>query len=168
MRHQTVTETIPEVMAGERADRVVALLTGLSRGEVAAMVDGGAVRVDGRPLATRSRRMAAGEVLEVAVPDAETEALTPDPSVDVPVVFADDDVIVVDKPAGLVVHPGAGNEHGTMVHGLLARYSEVAGVGEADRPGLVHRLDKGTSGLLVVARSPRAYFALVGQLSGRV
>src|SRR5881398_3483973 len=99
MRHQTVTETIPEVMAGERADRVIALLTGLSRGEVAAMVEAGAVRVDGRPLATRSRRMAAGEMLEVTVRDGGEERLTPDPSVEVPVVFADDDVIVVDKPA---------------------------------------------------------------------
>ena len=105
MRTRTVTETIPEVMAGERADRVVALLTGLSRGEVAAMVEAGAVLVDGRPLPTRSRRMVAGEVLEVRVPDARPEGLTPDPRVDVPVVFADDDVIVVDKPAGLVVHP---------------------------------------------------------------
>src|SRR5439155_25961286 len=141
--------------------------TGLSRGEVAARVEAGAVRVDGRPLTARSRRMTAGEVIEVTVPDAPAEGLAPDPSVEVPVVFADDDVIVVDKPAGLVVHPGAGNEHGTMVHGLLARYPELVGVGEADRPGVVHRLDKGTSGLLVVARSPRAYTALVGQLSGR-
>jgi 23S rRNA pseudouridine1911/1915/1917 synthase len=85
----------------------------------------------------------------------------------VPVVFADDHVIVIDKPAGLVVHPGAGNETGTMVHGLLARFPEVADVGEADRPGVVHRLDTGTSGLLVVARSPVAYDSLVEQLSGR-
>src|SRR5439155_23772111 len=74
---------------------------------------------------------------------------------------------VVDKPPDLVVHPGAGNAAGTMVAGLLARFPELAGVGEADRPGVVHRLDKGTSGLLVVARTPAAYESLVGQLSSR-
>jgi 23S rRNA pseudouridine1911/1915/1917 synthase len=76
-------------------------------------------------------------------------------------------VIVVDKPQALVVHPGAGNARGTMAAGLLARYPELAGVGEPDRPGIVHRLDKGTSGLLVVARTPAAYDSLVGQLSSR-
>ena len=167
MRTTTVTETIPDVMGGERADRVVALLTGLSRGDVAALVEAGSVRVDGQPLRTRSRRMVAGERLEVDVPDQPAEGLVPDPSVDVPVVFDDAAVIVVDKPAGLVVHPGAGNEQGTMVHGLLAHFPELAEVGEADRPGIVHRLDKGTSGLLVVARTPRAYESLVEQLSGR-
>jgi 23S rRNA pseudouridine1911/1915/1917 synthase len=167
MPGRTVTETIPDVLAGERADRVVAMLTGLSRGEVAAMVDAGAVRVDGRPLTARSRRLAAGEVLEVVVPAGDEAALAADPGVGVPVVYADGDVIVVDKPAGLVVHPGAGNERGTMVHGLLALYPELAEVGEPDRPGIVHRLDKGTSGLLVVARSPDAYRALVAQLGGR-
>ena len=72
---------------------------------------------------------------------------------------------MVDKPAGLVVHPGAGNTHGTLVQGLLARFPELAGVGDPQRPGIVHRLDKGTSGLLLVARSPVAYAALVAQLA---
>ncbi len=85
--------------------------------------------------------------------------------VDVRVVAADDAVIVVDKPAGLVVHPGAGHEHGTLVHGLLARYPELAGVGDPRRPGIVHRLDRDTSGLLVVARSTDAYERLVAALA---
>ena len=85
----------------------------------------------------------------------------------VAVVYEDADLVVVDKPAGLVVHPGAGREGGTLVNGLLARYPEIAGVGQPDRPGIVHRLDKGTSGLLLVARSPRAYDALVAMLSAR-
>jgi 23S rRNA pseudouridine1911/1915/1917 synthase len=87
--------------------------------------------------------------------------------VDVPVVAADEAVIVVDKPAGLVVHPGAGHRGGTMVHGLLARFPELAGVGQPDRPGIVHRLDAGTSGLLMVARTPAAYDSLVAQLAAR-
>ena len=82
-------------------------------------------------------------------------------------VHADADVIVVDKPAGLVVHPGAGNEGGTLVNGLLHAFPELAAVGDPARPGIVHRLDRGTSGLLVVARTPAAYDALVGQLSRR-
>ena len=79
-----------------------------------------------------------------------------DPSVAFTVVHEDDDVLVVDKPAGLVVHPGAGNVTGTLVHGLVARYPEIAAVGEPDRPGIVHRLDRDTSGLLVVARTEAA------------
>ncbi len=95
-----------------------------------------------------------------------------DPAVDVVVVHEDADVIVVDKPAGLVVHPGAGHRSGTLVHGLVARYPELsalpAAVGsEPDRPGIVHRLDRGTSGLMVVARTPDAYGSLVAQLSSR-
>ena len=82
---------------------------------------------------------------------------------DVPVEVrhADDDVIVVNKPAGLVVHPGAGHAHGTLVHGLLARFPEIAAVGDPARPGIVHRLDRDTSGLLVVARTGASYDALV-------
>ena len=88
-----------------------------------------------------------------------------EPSVDVDVVHVDDDVVVVDKPAGLVVHPGAGNRSGTLVSGLLARFPEIAAVGDPDRPGIVHRLDRGTSGLLAVARSEAGYDGLVAQLA---
>jgi 23S rRNA pseudouridine1911/1915/1917 synthase len=84
------------------------------------------------------------------------------------VVYEDADLVVVDKPAGLVVHPGAGQPSGTLVNGLVARYPEMLAVGEPDRPGIVQRLDKGTSGLLLVARSPAAYDALVAMLAARV
>lgn len=166
-------EVIPPALAGERIDRVVAMLTELPRAEVAAMVDAGAVRVGGRTVERGSRKVREGEVVEIDVPERRVVgALAPDPAVEVPVVHADDDVLVVDKPAGLVVHPGAGHVMGTMVQGLLARYPELAelppaGAGEADRPGIVHRLDAGTSGLLVVARTPAAYRHLVAQLSSR-
>jgi 23S rRNA pseudouridine1911/1915/1917 synthase len=89
--------------------------------------------------------------------------VSPDPSVAVVVVHESDDVIVVDKPAGLVVHPGAGNDRGTLVHGLLAQFPEIAAVGDPARPGVVHRIDKDTSGLLAVARSPLGYAALSAQ-----
>jgi 23S rRNA pseudouridine1911/1915/1917 synthase len=164
-----VSETpVPASLAGERVDRVVALLTGWSRGRVAELIADGGVRIDGAVVATRSRRLEEGEVVAIDLPPEEpAPVLAGDDQVDVPVVHADDEVIVVDKPPGLVVHPGAGNPAATMVHGLLARFPELAGVGDADRPGLVHRLDQGTSGLLVVARTPAAYDDLVAQLSAR-
>jgi 23S rRNA pseudouridine1911/1915/1917 synthase len=94
--------------------------------------------------------------------------MEPEPDVEVPLVHLDDHLLVVDKPAGLVVHPGAGQRTGTLVHGLLAHHPEVLGVGpDPVRPGIVHRLDKGTSGLLVVARTQDAYESLVEQLSSR-
>ncbi|HET6951811.1 MAG TPA: RluA family pseudouridine synthase [Acidimicrobiales bacterium] len=162
-------EVVPRALDGQRLDRVVALVTGRSRTEAAALVDGGAVAVGGRAVTTRSHRVSDGDLVEIDLPDtAAAPGLVPDPDVVVPVVYEDDDLVVVDKPAGLVVHPGAGQRSGTLVHGLLARYPEIAGVGQADRPGIVHRLDKGTSGLLLVARSPRAYEALVAMLSSRV
>jgi 23S rRNA pseudouridine1911/1915/1917 synthase len=85
----------------------------------------------------------------------------------VPVVHEDADVVVVDKPPGLVVHPGAGHSDGTLVNGLVARYPEIAGVGDPGRPGIVHRLDRDTSGLLAVARSATAYEALTAALAER-
>jgi 23S rRNA pseudouridine1911/1915/1917 synthase len=164
-----VKETIPAALDGERVDRVVAMLTGLPRSEVAELVRAGDVRIGARTVTTRSSRVVEGDVVEVDVAAADPQGgvLLPDAAVEVPIVHVDDAVVVVDKPAALVVHPGAGNHTGTMVHGLLGRFPELAGVGEADRPGVVHRLDRGTSGLLVVARTPAAYESLVAQLAAR-
>ncbi len=162
-------DVVPEAMAGERVDRIVAMITGLSRAEVAVLIDAGAVVVDGVPAQARSTRLHAGNEVAVDAPDpAEARRLIPEPDIDITVVHADDDLLVIDKPAGLVVHPGAGQRTGTLVHALLARYPELVGVGgDPGRPGIVHRLDKGTSGLLLVARTPGAYDALVGALSAR-
>jgi 23S rRNA pseudouridine1911/1915/1917 synthase len=156
---------VPAALDGERLDRAVALLTGWSRNAVQELVDGDLVLVAGKR-AAKSRRLVAGEVVELlAMPEAPVSP-GPEP-VPVAVRHVDDDVIVVSKPAGLVVHPGAGHPHGTLVHGLLARFPEIAGVGDPSRPGIVHRLDRDTSGLIVVARSERAYHSLVGALSAR-
>jgi 23S rRNA pseudouridine1911/1915/1917 synthase len=160
--HDTEAVVVPGELAGERVDRAVALLTGWSRADVADLVGEGAILIGGEPVA-KSRRLEPGEVVELLrapVPDAPPG---PEP-VEIVVRYADDDVIVVAKPAGLVVHPGAGNEHGTLVSGLLAQFPELVGVGDRFRPGIVHRLDRETSGLLVVARSSRAYDSLVAQL----
>jgi 23S rRNA pseudouridine1911/1915/1917 synthase len=159
---------VPAALEGERVDRVVAMLCDVTRAEAADLVAAGAVRLDDAAVPVRSRRVAAGQWLDVTVGEGGSRAggdLEPDPTVDVPVVAADGSVIVVDKPAGLVVHPGAGHHTGTLAQGLLARFPELAEVGQPDRPGIVHRLDVGTSGLLVVARTPDAYRSLVGQLA---
>ncbi|HEV8116753.1 MAG TPA: hypothetical protein VGP53_10985, partial [Acidimicrobiales bacterium] len=124
--------TVPGSLGGERIDRAVALLTGLSRSEINLLIESGAIQAGGRTIASRSRKLVAGEVLEVEVPEPQDRALVPDATVVVPVVFEDEHVLVVDKPAGLVVHPGAGNQGGTMVHGLLALRPELAGVGGDD------------------------------------
>jgi len=164
-----VREQVPEGLAGERIDRVLSMLTGRSRAEVAALVEEGSVTIDGIPVSTRSARLRTGQLLEADVPDVDPgAALEADSSIDVPVVYADEHLLVVDKPAGLVVHPGAGRATGTLVQGLLASHPEVAAVGpDRARPGIVHRLDKGTSGLLLVALSAGAYESLVAALAAR-
>lgn len=162
-----MNERVPAALAGERVDRVVALLTDLSRGAVAELVAAGAVRLGGRTVTTRSTRVEEGDELEVDVGSRRAEATLVPEALPIDVVHADEHVVVVDKAPGMVVHPGAGNLDGTLVHGLLDRFPEIASVGQEERPGVVHRLDKGTSGLLVVARTALAYEALVAQLAGR-
>lgn len=161
-----VVELVPAALAGERVDRVVALVTGCSRSEAAALVGAGDVLVDAVVVAKPSLKLLEGQRLELlAEPARPAEVVEPDPAVEFRVVLSDDHIIVVDKPAGLVVHPGPGHSGSTLVHGLLARFPDLEGVGEPLRPGLVHRLDRGTSGLLVVARTDEAYEGLVHQLS---
>jgi len=155
---------VPPALAGERIDRAVAMLTGWSRSEVQALVAQGAVLVDGATVA-KSRKLEEGEIVELLGEPPPPGLPTADPSVAVVVRYEDDDVVVVAKPAGLVVHPGSGHPDGTLVNGLLARYPELAAVGDPQRPGIVHRLDRDTSGLLVVARSAPAYSALVEALA---
>jgi len=160
-------EQIPEALTGQRIDRVVALVGDVSRRQAAAMISAGQVLVDGVTVAKVSLKLQLDQVLEFALVRERFE-LIPDPSVEFSVVHADDDVIVVDKPAGLVVHPGSGVKDSTLVNGLLARFPELATVGQPERPGIVHRLDRGTSGLLMVARTERAYGDLVDQLQHRL
>jgi 23S rRNA pseudouridine1911/1915/1917 synthase len=161
-------EVVPVALDGERLDRVVALLADVSRNRAGATIDAGAVYVDGAVVTVRSRKVRADEELVVSGLERQAACVPAgDGSVALAVLHEDDEFVVVDKPAGLVVHPGAGNLDGTLVNGLLARYPEMAGVGSAARPGIVHRLDLGTSGALAVARTQRAYDSLVAQLAER-
>ncbi len=170
--------TVPDSLGGIRVDRAVALLADLPRTAVEALVADGRVVVDGRVVRRRSTLVRPGQELRVERPEVSVVLPQADQSVEFTVVEADDEVIVVDKPAGLVVHPGAGHPDGTLVNGLLARFPDLAQLAEQTeqqtehgsdprRPGIVHRLDRGTSGLLVVARTPRAYRSLVAQLRAR-
>ena len=158
------------MLDGVRLDRAVSFLTGLSRSAAAQLIAEGKVSVDGAAETRRSAVLRSGSRL--MVDDTGTGRSPIEAEVDVvfAVVFSDDDIVVVDKPWDLVVHPGAGRRRGTLVGGILARFPDVralaeAGLSEADRPGIVHRLDRGTSGLLVVARTPRAVSALGAQMS---
>jgi 23S rRNA pseudouridine1911/1915/1917 synthase len=165
------SDVVPEALSGQRLDRVVAIVADLARAEAGEHVDAGAVRVNGAVVTHRSRRLKVGDevVVQVTLPDAAA-GLVGDPTIEVSIVYVDDDVIVIDKPAGLVVHPGSGNQNGTLVHALIARFPELLDMAhgeQAERPGIVHRLDKGTSGLLMVARNPEAVENLIGQLKSR-
>ena len=160
---------VPRALEGMRVDRAVSVLTGIARSEAADLVAAGRVRVDGRPLLQRSAQLRTGSELVVELPSARP-LLEPDASVPFEVVHEDRDLVVVDKPAGVVVHPGAGSPRPTLVAGLLARFPDIAdlaALSDPSRPGVVHRLDKGTSGLLVVARSEAAYRSLVAQMGAR-
>jgi 23S rRNA pseudouridine1911/1915/1917 synthase len=167
---------MPGALDGERLDRALALLSGASRQEVNDLLEAGKVSVGGQVIRSRSRRVRSGEVVSLDAPLPSRRPGLPDGdiAVEVPVVWSDEQVVVVDKPAGLVVHPGAGHQTGTMVHGLIARFPDLRALAAAAdtvdaslRPGIVHRLDKGTSGLLMVARTPEARAALTTQLANR-
>ena len=157
---------VEEGAAAERLDRVLARLAGeLSRSRLQALIRDGQVTVDGAAVLDPGRKVAAGARLGLIVPppvpaqpQAEAMALS--------IVYEDDDLIVIDKPAGLVVHPAAGHESGTLVNALIAHCGEsLSGIGGVKRPGIVHRLDKDTSGLLVVAKNDLAHQGLAEQFA---
>ena len=144
---------VPEEAAGQRLDRYLASLAEVgSRSAAERLLESESVLVDGHPHG-KSHRLTGGEQLEFEPPQAKGRALAPE-RMDLRIAYEDEYLVVVDKPAGLVVHPAPGHASGTLVHGLLEH--EVAG-GDADRPGIVHRLDRDTSGLMVVARSDEAH-----------
>jgi len=158
--------TVDPGAAGTRLDRwLSARLPELSRARLQVLIAAGRVRVGGRAVKA-SHRLRGGERVEVEVPPPAPEELVPEPAA-LAIVHEDAHVLVVDKPAGMVVHPGAGHARGTLAAAVLAHAPTIAGVGGPRRPGIVHRLDKDTSGLLVLAKTREAYEALVAQLASR-
>jgi len=158
---------VPEGLAGERLDIALTRLLGLSRSRAADLVAEGAVLVDGRPGA-KSDRLLAGSLLTVDLrePPAAPE-LPPEPVPGMRVLYDDDDVVVVDKPVGVAAHPSPGWTGPTVVGGLAAAGYRVSTSGAAERQGIVHRLDVGTSGVMAVAKSERAYTSLKRQFKER-
>ena len=169
---------MPPEAAGTRLDRFVVgwvteaaaetdepELPALSRAQIQRLIAAGRVTVDDQPCRA-SRTLRGGEQVRLELPPPEPLDLVPEP-MDLRVLFEDQHLIALDKPAGLVVHPGPGHHSGTLVHGLLAHCRDLSGIGGVSRPGIVHRLDRGTSGVLVVAKSDRAHEGLAAQFAGR-
>jgi len=154
---------IPDELGGVRADRVVAVLCEISRAEARRAVDNGRVRLDGAAISA-SQPLAAGDLIVVELIDPPP--LMVPTAVDFDVVYTDDDFLVVAKPAGVVVHPGAGTTEPTLVAGLVHRFPELGELADA-RWGLVHRLDRDTSGALLVARNAETHKALQDELRAR-
>jgi len=163
---QRLALVVDAAAAGVRLDRwLAAHVPGVSRARLQALIGEGHVRVDGTERKP-AHRLGPGERVDLEIPPLPPEQLEPEP-IALNVVHEDAHVLVLDKPAGLVVHPGAGHARGTLVAGVLAHAPGTAGVGGPRRPGVVHRLDKDTSGLLVVAKTPQAYASLTAQLTAR-
>ena len=160
------TTVVGEAEAGERLDRVLAAhVTALSRTRLKALVLAGRVAVGGRTIRDPGHHVNAGDRLTVAVPPPE-EAEPRAESIPLAIVHEDDDLIIIDKPKGLVVHPAAGNRTGTLVNALIAHCGpSLSGIGGVKRPGIVHRLDKDTTGLMVIAKNDRAHRALAAQFA---
>jgi 23S rRNA pseudouridine1911/1915/1917 synthase len=163
---------VPNALDNLRVDRVLSMLTGLSRAEAHDVLRSGAVSVNSKVVLKPATRLEEGQRLAAVLPPRPSDEVAPDPSVEVDVFLDDEDFVVVNKRAGQVVHPGAGQRQGTLVAGLLARYPQiyrlsVEGLCDPSRPGIVHRLDKGTSGLLVVAKSVEGFHSLSNQIVAR-
>ncbi|MFP6656080.1 MAG: RluA family pseudouridine synthase [Myxococcota bacterium] len=155
--------SVDEEMVGMRIDTALAELSGTSRAQIRRWIDAGVVRVAGEAVRP-SRRLALGEAIQ-AVPIQPVEmALCPE-AIPLVVLYEDTDLIVVDKPAGLVVHPAPGHPRGTLVNALLHHCGDLAGIGGVLRPGIVHRLDRGTSGVLVAAKNDATHQGLASQFA---
>jgi 23S rRNA pseudouridine1911/1915/1917 synthase len=152
--------------AGNRLDRVLAArIADLSRTRVKSLILAGEVSIGGRTIRDPGHRVNAGETVAIAVPAPEP-AVPEGEAIPLNIVYEDDEIIVIDKPKGLVVHPAAGHASGTLVNALIAHCgASLSGIGGVRRPGIVHRLDKDTTGLMVVAKTDRAHAALTRQFA---
>jgi len=157
---------VADAEAGERLDRALAARLGVPRSRVQTWIAAGRVAVDGAPASKAGLALRAGVSVAWDVPPPFEDRIEPEEG-PLALLWSDDDVLVLDKPSDLVVHPGAGRARGTLVHRLLAAYPELAGVGGPGRPGIVHRLDRGTTGCLVVARNREAYEELARSFATR-
>lgn len=152
-------------VGGERLDKYICI-DGFTRGHIQRLILDGAVTVNGAPQKA-SYRVEAGDVVAVEVPEPEPTEAQPE-DIELDIVYEDDDLLVVNKPQGMVVHPAPGNYHGTLVNALLYHCGEsLTGIGGVQRPGIVHRIDKETSGLLLVAKTELAHQSLSAQIKAK-
>ena len=159
--------TVDGPSAGLRVDRFLALKLEITRAQVKTLHDRGGVQVNDRAVKLHQILHEGDQIQVLSLPPRGQEyEMVPDPEVPFSIVHEDDEIVVVDKPSGVVMHPGSGVKSRTLVHGLLARTS-LSSIGAPLRPGIVHRLDKETSGLLVVAKRDRAHLASMRQLKDR-
>ena len=158
----TDTWKIPDEAVGERLDRFAAQMSGLTRSAVQSLADDGAVTVNGKK-APKNYRLRSGDEVAVAVPEPTVYEAKPE-NIPLDIVYEDADLLVENKPKGMVVHPTAGNYDGTLVNALLYHCHDLSGINGVLRPGIVHRIDKDTSGLLIVAKNDRAHQGLAEQI----
>ncbi|MFT5180368.1 MAG: 23S rRNA pseudouridine1911/1915/1917 synthase [Alphaproteobacteria bacterium] len=165
---KAITISAPDTAAGQRVDAVLAeAIDGMSRSRLKSLIVDGHLSLDGVALRQPSRKVAPGESFTLLVPDA-TPAIPQGQDIPLDVLYEDDDLIVIDKPAGLVVHPAPGNPDRTLVNALIAHCGpSLTGIGGVRRPGIVHRLDKDTSGVMVAAKSAVAHASLSEQFAAR-
>ncbi|MGH7427314.1 MAG: pseudouridine synthase, partial [Candidatus Methylomirabilaceae bacterium] len=151
--------------AGVRVDRYLSRVTGLPRSQIQRLIEAGRVLVEGRAVKA-SAAIRPGQRITLSIPRPRPATLTPEP-IPLEILYEDPDLLVVNKPAGLVVHPAPGHPAGTLVHALLHHCPDLPGIGAERRPGIVHRLDKETSGVIVVAKTDAAMASLARQFKGR-
>lgn len=155
--------TVTEIDAGKRIDAFISENSDLSRARIQKLIDDKSISLDGSTT-SKSYRVKCGDVITIFLPEPEPSEAQPE---DIPldIVYEDDDLIVINKPKGMVVHPAAGNESGTLVNALLHHCKgSLSGIGGVVRPGIVHRIDKDTSGLLIVAKNDEAHIDLSAQI----
>ncbi len=159
---------VPAELSGERLDKTLAMLCDqFSRSRIQAMIEAGDVTLNGAVCTGSKNKVNAGDVIKITVPPV-IDAIPKPENIPLDIVYQDDDLLVINKPVGLTVHPGAGQHSGTLVNALLHHCAgQLSGIGGVARPGLVHRLDKDTSGLMVVAKNDRAHKGLSDQLVDR-
>jgi 23S rRNA pseudouridine1911/1915/1917 synthase len=166
MSDEEIRELVADGSASnERLDRYLSRITGLPRSQVQRLIDGGRVLVEGRRLKA-SASVLPGQRIRLSIPPPQPSTLTPEP-IPLEILYEDTDILALNKPAGLVVHPAPGHSRGTLVHALLHHCPDLPGIGGERRPGIVHRLDKDTSGVMVVAKTDAAMASLAGQFKER-
>jgi len=163
MHRRGIVVQVPE--AGQRLDTFLAKKTGITRSQIQRLIDKGNVLIRGKA-ASQHYKVKAEDLISLHIPEEKIEGLIPEP-IPVEIFYKDDHIVVVNKPAGMVVYPSAGHSHGTLMNALLHHCKKLATVGGPLRPGVIHRLDKDTSGVMVIALNDEAYYNLVEQFRHR-